>query len=63
MSVSPADDELIVALDFEGEFHRPSVQLARYDLRMEKQQASTVSNVLLKRTRFSFFSILPFPIS
>ena len=63
MSVSPTDEALIVALDFEGEFHRPSVQLVRYDLRMEKQQASTVSSVLLKRTRFSFFSILPFLIS
>jgi RNA binding exosome subunit len=60
MSVSPTDDALIVALDFEGEFDTLLSKDARYHLRMDKQQAYTVSNDRLRRIPFSFSSILLF---
>ena len=63
MSVSPTDDALIVALDFEGESNSPHPSPFGTHLRMDIRQAYTASSVLLRRTRFLFFSILPFPIS
>jgi hypothetical protein len=40
MSVSPTDDALIVALDFEGEFDTHLSKDARYHLRMDKNRCT-----------------------
>lgn len=60
MSVSRTNDALIVVLDFEGESNTSS-QSAWYSLR-NKQQASTVSRVRIRKTCFFFSSILRFLI-
>ena len=61
MSISPTEDALVVALDFEGEMGciAPGEFKIISDL---TQQVSIVWSVPLRRTRFSFFSILLFRI-
>ena len=60
MSVSPTEDELIVALNFEGELE----YAIPHGFKLYQQQASTaVARVSLRRTRFSFSSIQLFQIS
>ena len=51
MSVLPTEEALIVALDFEG---RPIAPYPKNTLKFLAQQASTVSSVRPRRTRFSF---------
>ena len=61
MSISPTEDALIVALDFEGEIE--CIALGGFKIISNStQQVSIVSSVQSRRTRFSFFSILLFQI-
>ena len=55
MSVSPTEDTLIVALDFEGEIIYIPLLRVRNNLGFHAQQASTVSSVQPRRTCFSCF--------
>lgn len=65
MSVSPTEDALIVALDFEGELAYPIPYI--FDtviiLKFYTQQVSTISSILLRKKRFSHCSIPLFLIS
>jgi len=62
MSVSPTDEALIVALDFEGEFIVP-YYAPRVPSAYLVEQVYTASSVQLRRTHFLFSSIPLFPIS
>ena len=62
MSVSPTEEALIVALDFEGRPNAP-YPIVEKTLKFLVQQASTVSSVRHRRTRFSFSLTLPSRIS
>ena len=58
MSVTPTDEALIVALDFEG--HLDTFECD--SRRLISSQELTVLNGLLKRTRSLFYSIRPYRI-
>ena len=64
MSVSPTEDTLIVALDFEGEIEcvSPAGSSSRSS-QINEQQGPPVSRIRPRRKRFSCFSILLFQIS
>ena len=57
MSVSPTEEALIVALDFEGRPDAP-YPVVKDTLKFLEQQASTVSSVQHRKTHFSFSSTL-----
>jgi hypothetical protein len=65
MSVSPTDDALIVALDFEGEPNATGLEkkIVGYYINLGQQQAYTVSSVRLRRIHFLSSSIPLFQIS
>jgi hypothetical protein len=65
MSVSPTDDALIVALDFEGEPNAtgPEKKIIEYYINLDQHQAYTVSSIRLRRIHFLFSSIQLFQIS
>ena len=61
MSVSPTEDALIVALDFQGELEFS--HFGEHNLEFHTQQASTTPSVQWRRTCLSSFSALLFQIS
>jgi hypothetical protein len=63
MSVSPTENALIVALDFEGRLRCIIHPIVKSKLKFHAEQASTVLSAQRRRTRFSYFSTLPSPIS
>jgi hypothetical protein len=63
MSVSPTEHALIVALDFEGRFECIIHPMVKSKLKFYAEQASTVLSAQRRRTLFSYFSTLLFPIS
>ena len=63
MSVSPTENALIVALDFEGRLKCIIPPTVKRKLNFHAEQASTVLSAQRRRTPFSYFSTLLYPIS